>query len=137
MPRISIKTAETGTATSNDRCGRMPIAADMAAVTTSDAVANPTPPIPGVAVECHRSALGGIIARRRMPRRRARPQKLRERMAAPTTDTAIGASIAHNYIKAAGCQGSDTWSVRACLRARSRRRCSVIPLHSSPQALMK
>jgi hypothetical protein len=52
------------------------------AVATIAAVANPTPPIVGVAVECHLSDRGGIIAKPRKPIRRTMAQSPNERLAA-------------------------------------------------------
>ena len=59
MPRMSMAAADPGTASSKARSAGRFVSRTDAAVVASAAIANPTPPMLGVAMECHRSSRGG------------------------------------------------------------------------------
>ena len=83
MPRMSMATAAPGTASSNARSAGRFVSRTDTAVVASAAIANPTPPMLGVATECHRSSRGGAIRTEpRSPIRRTTAQRASDRIAA-------------------------------------------------------
>ena len=83
MPRMSMAAAAPGTASSNARSADRFVSRTDAAVVASAAIANPTPPMLGVATECHRSSRGGAIRTEpRSPIRRTTAQRASDRIAA-------------------------------------------------------